>query len=135
MHIKNTRVNKGKKVKTPETTQTTPDATHPVFCFRYLAKDYDLSTCDKEELSAFIKQLGNLSQLNWQQIITSGRHKMGLEKIARKSIKGRIPSWITSDVDHFLALRFQGKKPFVGHRKGNILHVFWIDTKFSLYSH
>ncbi len=60
---------------------------------------------------------------------------MGSEKIDRNSIRARIPAFITDDVNFFLALRFHGKKPFVGLRKGSVFHVLWIDNKFCVYNH
>jgi hypothetical protein len=135
MAIKKPVLNTGKKVKAPELIQRTPDTDHPVFCFRYIAKGYDLSICTNDESTALVKRLAALSQMTWEQIRLAHRHGMGTEKIARTSINGSMPTWATADVDYFLALRFLGKAPFVGHRQGQIFHILWIDRAFTLYKH
>ncbi|PRY46966.1 hypothetical protein CLV58_10130 [Spirosoma oryzae] len=135
MGIKKPQPTQGKNVKVTTTSIVSPDIKHPVFCFRYLVKGFDLEQCEEYESVALIKHLYNLSQLTWEEIKLAPRHGMGSEKIQRNSIKASIPKFITDDVDYFLALRFQGKKPFVGHRSGSVFHIIWIDNKFTLYNH
>jgi hypothetical protein len=60
---------------------------------------------------------------------------MGMEKIATHSIIPDLPDFLSADVDHLLAFRFSGLKPFLGHRRGPILHILYIDNKFSVYNH
>jgi len=63
------------------------------------------------------------------------RHKLGAEKIARNSIKARIPQHITEDINFFISLRFSGKAPMVGYRIKDIFRIIWLDAKFTLYKH
>lgn len=135
MGIKKPGLNKGKRVTVAEPIPRGPEVTHPVFCFRYIDPNFDLTQCDKDEQAAFISQLRCLSQLDWNVIVTTQRHGMGTEKISRGSISGRIPACVTDDVNDFLAFRFQAKKPFVGIRRNQVFHVLWIDAKFALYKH
>jgi len=108
---------------------------HPVFCLRYLHKDYNVELCSKDDRSSLIRQMANLSTLSWDQIKRAPRHGMGSEKISRDSIIASIPIEITPDVNSFLALRFSGKKVFVGFRNHFIFHVIYIDRNFSVYNH
>lgn len=133
--IKEPKATKGVRLKLPEVFQRTPDVDHPVFCFRYLAKAYDLSHCTNDESTALVKRLAALSQMAWEEIRLAHRHGVGAEKIARTSIKSPAPSWASADVDFFLAFRFLGKAPFVGHRRGQVFHIIWIDRTFTLYNH
>ena len=96
---------------------------HPIFCLRYLHKDYNVESCSQSDRASLIRQMANLSQLSWDNIKQSGRHGMGSEKINRKSIKVSIPKEITPDVEDFLALRYSGKKAFIGFRNYFIFHI------------
>jgi len=107
---------------------------YPVFCFKHLQADYSLAQCDKDERAAFIEQLCMYSQMTWQQIILAPRHGLGSEKISLDSIRAPLPRSVTPDVT-LLALRFDGKKPFVGYRYHFIFHVLYIDRGFTLYPH
>ena len=133
MAIKKPAPKQGRNIKVLETTR--PDSNYPVFCFRHLVKGFDLEACSTDETVSFVQQLVRLSKLTWDDIRLSHRHGAGSEKIARTSIRAPIPSVITEDVSFFLSLRFQGLKAFIGHRDGNILHVIWIDSRFSVYKH
>ena len=79
-------------------------------------------------------RLYNLSHLTWVQIQNSPRHGMGWEKITRQALRPPLPRGVSCDVN-FYSLRFMGKKPFVGYRKGNVFHIVWIDNKYDVYSH
>ncbi len=107
---------------------------HPIFCFKYLVKKWDLNECDKEEKAALIDKLSLLSQLDWTDIHIAPRHGNGTEEISRNAIKAGIPSMISNDTKIY-AIRFSGKKPFLGYKSGFIFHIIWIDNKFKLYSH
>jgi hypothetical protein len=108
---------------------------HPIFCLRYLHKNYNVESCSQSDRASLIRQMANLSQLSWDDIKQSGRHGMGSEKINRKSIKVSIPKEITPDVEDFLALRYSGKKVFIGFRNYYIFHMIYIDSDFSVYKH
>lgn len=108
---------------------------HPVFCFRYLHKDYNLEGCTADEKVAFLQQIVKLSLLTWDQINISSRHGMGKEQIAINSLKTTIPMDFTIDVKHVDAFRFVGFAPFLGHRNRFIFHVLFIDPKMSAYNH
>lgn len=129
-------INQGKKIGV-SSRQTNQDSTidYPIFCFKHLDMSFGLSKCNKNEKSALVEQLTRLSQLTWNQIKLEPKHGMGSEKISKTSIRASIPNFISDDVDFFLAFRFSGKAPFVGHRNGSIFHVLYIDPKFDLYDH
>lgn len=109
---------------------------HPVFCFRHMHPEYCLEQCDNQQTVSFIKQLVNLSKLTWQQITQTHRHGMGFEKMTIDSLKAKCPPFVTEDVEHLLAFRYDGKKPFLGLRNRFIFHVISIEREFGeLYNH
>ena len=130
------KANQGRHIPTPI---IEPDnkliRNHPIFCLRYLHKDYNVESCSQSDRASLIRQMANLCQLSWDNIKLSGRHGMGSEKIKRKSIKVSIPKEITPDVEDFLALRYSGKKVFIGFRNQYIFHMIYIDSDFSVYKH
>lgn len=111
--------------------------THPIFCFKYLHKDYSLEKCTSEEKRCLIEQLVLLSQSDWNTLQLSGRHGVGSEKIEINSLNNgiRIPYDLTQEVKHLLAFRFDGKKAIIGYRDRFIFHIFFIDRSFTLYKH
>lgn len=135
--IKRKTGNPGERVKTPEIPQLSSDDQHPIFCLRYLSndKDFSLSDCTKEQKAAFIDQLALISQVTWRELRFSGRHGMGYEKITRESIKSPIPTRFTEEITHFIAFRYFGKAPMVGHKENDTFHILWLDSKFKLYAH
>lgn len=128
------RVERGKNISPPVTTEESPEQQPPTFSLRYISKDFSLADCTKDEKAAFADTLHKLSQMTWSQINSSGRHGSGYEKISRVSIKASIPSHITEDVN-LIAFRFCGKAPMVGYRDGVTFYVIWIDRNFTLYKH
>ncbi|MDO7884268.1 hypothetical protein [Hymenobacter cheonanensis] len=94
-----------------------------------------IEDCDKDNQAAFIKKLTMYSRMTWDEIRVAPRHGLGAEKIKRDAINASIPSWATADVSFFLSFRYNGKKPFVGHQRDQVFHVFWIDHDFSVYDH
>ena len=125
----------GKRIKATEDT-TQFNLEHPVFCFRYLNKDFHINECIADEQVALLKTLMSLSALTWEQIRQSGRHAMGGEKIDRDSIKsGLPPDAIMTKDQSFIAFRFLGKTPFVGVRNKFVFHIIYIDRSFTLYKH
>ena len=77
------------------------------------------------------------AQGTWRVLQHSDRHGSGCEKIRLNSLKSELPVSISSmeDVNFLLAFRFDGLKPFVGHRNRFIFHVLYIDRDFTLYKH
>ena len=108
----------------------------PIFSLeRVQPTGYCLSDLCKDDKAAFAESIFKRKSLTWSEIKKINRHSLGFEKIARSSIKASMPAFITEDVDHFLAFRFQGMKPMVGYRDRNIFFVLWFDKDFSLYPH
>ncbi len=134
--IKKPKLNQGERVGI-STQQASRDTTidYPIFCFKHLHSDFGMDNCNKDEKAALINQMTRLSQLTWNQIKLNGKHALGSEKINKRSINAAIPAFISDDVDFFLAFRFKGLAPFLGHRNGSILHVLYVDAKFNLYDH
>lgn len=126
--------NSGKIKLGPESSGSS-DLKQPKFSFCYLQKSHCIADCQKDEKVGFADKLYRISQLSWRQIKAADKHGLGFEKIARKAIKAGIPNHITEDVDHFLAFRFDGKKPMVGYRLGSTFFVVWFDRDFTLYDH
>lgn len=112
-----------------------PHYDYPIFCFKHLHKDYNLDHCDADEKKSLIEQIVILSQMTWQEIQMAPRHGIGTEKIDISSLSSPCPPFITEDVKFLLAFRFQGKKPFLGHRNRFIFHVIFIDRSFRAYAH
>jgi len=128
------RKEKGPRFKARESDSKTTDQKTPVFCLHHLGGDYCLSNCDKDHKAAFADKLNELSKQRWQNLKLAPRHGSGYEKISREEIKTRIPPEIPEDAQ-FIAFRFFGRKPFVGYRNQEVLHVLWIDRNFTLYDH
>jgi hypothetical protein len=126
-------IEKGKFVKTSGLLSETIN--YPVFCFKYLHKDYHLDKCTNDEKRKFIEQILRISSMSWEQLQLAPKHGTGSEKISPHSIKTNIPNHFSEEVGTLLAFRFDGKKPFVGFRNGFIFHIFYIDRDFTLYNH
>lgn len=136
-NFKKPEYSSGKRIPTPsdEDHTTIKNYKHPIFCFKYLHKDYNVSFCEAEEKISLLERLVLLSQQDWQTLQLSPKHGIGSEKINRKSIIPSVPKDITEDVEFFLAFRFHGKAPFVGYRNKFIFHVVYIDRGFNVYPH
>ena len=128
------QANQGKHVKVTPTVEI-QNFEHPIFCYRHLHKDYCLEQCDQDEKKSLMERFVTLSQMTWQQISQAHRHGLGYEKIAIGGLSAKCPPFITEDVTHLLAFRYQGKKPFLGHRNRFILHVIFIERDYTLYDH
>ena len=127
------QLNQGKHIRVP--TIEMPDFDYPIFCFKHLHKDHDLDKCTEFEKKALMEKVVKLSQLSWKDIQNAPRHGLGTEKIAINSIRPSCPSFITEDVEHLLALRFDGMKPVLGHRNRFVFHLIFIDRDFTVYKH
>ncbi len=108
---------------------------YPVFCLRYLHRDYNVELCSHDDRASLITKMAHLSRLTWEEIRLAPRHGMGSEKISRGFIRPSIPNEITEDIDFFLALRYQGKKAMIGFRTQFIFHIVFIDRDFTVYNH
>lgn len=112
------------------------DTKPPLFSLEKLADGkYCLSALDQAHKAFFADSIYKRKNLPWAEIKKIDRHSLGIEKIARDSIKAPIPKFITDDVDHFLAFRFHDKKPMVGYRMRDVFYVLWFDHDFTLYDH
>lgn len=107
----------------------------PAFSLEHIQRNFCLTDCETDEKAAFADALLKRSRMTWQEIIQAPKHGLGVEKIKRQCIRAPVPEIIPEDVDHFLALRFNGKAPMVGYRNQTIFYVLWIDRAFSLYEH
>ncbi len=125
----------GKHIRPQPSESKSDNLEYPVFSLRFLDKDYCLSLCQQQEKAAFADTLHKLSQRTWGDIRQLNRHKVGYEKIARSLIKGKIPTHLTEDVEHFLAFRFYDMAPMVGYKEGTVFYVIWLDRTFTLYEH
>lgn len=109
---------------------------HPLFCFRFIHKDFSLDQCSKEHRISFIEKLMKLSQVNWQDLIKCHRHGLGFEKMPMNKLKARLPASISAEFEELLAFRYHGKRPFLGYRNRFIFHVIFIEREFGeLYDH
>jgi len=113
---------------------------YPVFCLKYLHKNYDIDTCvscsDRKFLKGFVKKLKTLSDLSWTDIQLSDCRGHGAEKIASKSIKPSMSTKISEDVKDFLSFRFAGDEGrIIGFRSSNIFHITFIDIDLTVYDH
>lgn len=107
---------------------------YPVFCFKYLHKDYHLDKCTDEEKRKLIEKIVKISSMTWEQLQFAPKHGLGSEKISPGSIRIKADSF-SEEVNTLLAFRFDALKPFVGFRDGFIFYVFYIDRDFTLYDH
>jgi len=133
--LKRPTPNKGHRITPRDSDNTPPEQLPPIFCLCHIDKDYCISKCTKEEKVAFVNKLHTLSQLPWSQLKISHSHGLGYEKINRDSIKSNIPQFIKGDISYFIAFRFHGNAPMVGHKNGRIFHIIWLDRNFTLYRH
>lgn len=103
------------KIKVPEI-GTNFNELPPVFSLEHLCNgDYCLSKLDTRDKAKFADAIYRRKDIKWGELLNADRHGVGVEKIPRNSIKAPIPERITADQDHFLAFRFSGLKPMVGH--------------------
>lgn len=133
--LKNRLKNHGKNITSEKHENYFLQIKHPLFCFKYSHKDYNIDSLPNDEKIAFLNQLNMLSQLEWKQIQTAPKHGLGFEKIPRNQLKKEIPPRFTEDVQHLIVFRYNGKKPFLCHRFHCLLHIIFIDPKFELYDH
>ena len=119
----------------PEFQSVLPSHKHPVFCFRYTHKKFNVKSCDKIEKVRLLNKLDILSDMTWEQIKLSPRHGLGTEKINKDSLNFKCPDFITDDVDFLLAFRFNAKMPFLVWKDKFLAHIIFIDPKGKVYDH
>jgi len=108
----------------------------PIFSLeRIQPGNFCFSNLETDDKAAFADSIFKRRTLTWEKVQREDRHKLGSEKISKKSIKATIPTFITEDEQNFLALRFNGHKAMVGYKVNNIFYVLWFDPKFKLYDH
>ena len=132
--LKRERVKGGRSILPPAHVPDTGTLT-PHFAFDEMVVGYCIADCDRDLKAAFADALWSRSKMTWLDITLAPRHGLGSEQIRRGSIKVPIPRTVTEDVDHFLAVRFQGLAPMVGYRVGRVFHVLWLDHTFTVYDH
>ena len=126
---------KGQRIKISNDKEKSPPIfEHPIFCLKYLHKNFNLDDCTKDEKAALIDTIYLLSQKTWHEIRQAPRHGIGREKINKDSIKASIPA-ICTEEHNLYAIRFCGMAPFVGIQNQNIFHIIYIDRSFKLYDH
>ena len=135
MGIKPAKPDKGDRISATDDLVFRKDLfNYPVFCLKYLHKDWDLSRCEKDQKISLIERMCKLSTMTWDQIRQTHKHGFGSEKIQQENLRAARPSHITPDVT-FYALRFDGLRPMVGYKSHFIFHILYLDTNFSLYEH
>lgn len=132
--IKDVKPDKGKRIAPVQSVDY--ESSFPVFSLeRVQHGPYCFSNLAQEHKAFFGEAIFRRRTLAWKDIKSADRHGLGCEKISRKSIRAPIPAFITEDVDHFLALRFNGLRPMVGYRIRDVFFVLWFDHNFTLYPH
>ena len=134
MPIRQPKADKSRRISAPETGGKPASLGYPVFCLRNLQAGYDVDDMQADDQCALIKRLRHLSKMEWAQVMNAPRHGAGGETIAKNSLSVAFPRGITDDVTLW-ALRFNGKKPMVGWRNGDVFHLLWLDHNFSVYNH
>jgi hypothetical protein len=112
------------------------DSKPPIFSLERLQSGkYCHSALDKDHKAAFSDAIFKRKSISWRELKSSGKHGLGFEKIAKKSISEKLPAFITQEADNLLAFRFKGKAPMVGYRVKDVFYVLWFDRDFTLYNH
>jgi hypothetical protein len=128
--------NKGAKVGLHETpSDGSTNHLKPIFNLEHLKGPYCLSECTTEEKAAFADAIHKRSQMTWGEIQRAPKHGLGCETISRNALVVQtFPDDLTEDVQ-ILAIRFCGKAPMVGYRRGRVFVVLHLDRDYSLYPH
>ena len=119
------------KLKTAPIGRLSSNTLHPIFDVSALSRGaHPISACTKDEKSAFADKLVEMSQLSWQELVQSNRHKQGYEIIEDYPK----PSGLTDDVK-IIAFRFYGMAPMIGYRQEQIFRIIALDRTFTAYKH
>jgi hypothetical protein len=132
--IKQPKINKSNRLTTinPPNYDNLP----PLFSLeKIVGDDYCFSRLSNDEKKDFAESIFKRKALTWNDIKKAPKHGLGTEKIPKSNITGKIPEFITDDINDFLVFRFSGKKPMVGYREKNIFYILWFDNNFTLYKH
>ncbi|AVF43574.1 hypothetical protein [Acinetobacter nosocomialis] len=133
MGIKKPNVQKSGKIATPPENNI-KDEECLVFSFRYTQNNHCLSKCEKHEKLDLLDSIFQRREMTWKEIIVADRHKLGSEKIERKSLKVTVPNSVPKDAKIW-ALRFCDLAPMVGYYENNIFYILWLDRAFKVYKH
>jgi hypothetical protein len=131
--IKKIEGKSGPHIKLPDQKDLDTNKDVPFFSFLHLQSGHCVKSCEADDQVAFAQKLQELGSLTWAEIIGSGRHGLGKEKIPACQIQKSIPIGVPKD--KLIALRFSGKKPMVGFREGRVFHILWLDHKWDVYKH
>jgi len=107
------------------------------FSFRFLVNhsDYDFESLGKEQKVALMNTIYKLSKYNWSELRLNDRHGKGYEKIAKSSLKFRLPKDVPADCT-IVAFRFYEMDPMIGYISAwGTFYIVAIDRKYRAYSH
>lgn len=137
--FKNPRYTKTERIKSPDPVRSDEDLSYPVFCFMHLHGSYNVDCCrDKSAKAGLLKKLSMIGSMTWLDIHNSPREGAGSENIPINQLSERVPMRLSKDVTDLECFRFAGgnkKSRFLGHRKGSVFHILFIDPLGSLYNH
>lgn len=105
---------------------------HPLFCFKYLRKSYDLDSCEKDDKCLVLEALIRAANQRWVELECRPHDKGGLEKIPSAQLKDGCPKEFI-ELDRVHVLRFRRGGRIVGYRQGQVFHVVWVDSGHALY--
>ena len=115
----------------------TDDGDKPWFSFEFLIDRFHLDRCDRDRKASFAESIVRRSSVSWRQARASGRHSLGTETIpvAQTGLAGHMPGKFEDD-SKLLIMRYHGKLPMAGIRRGRVFFVLAIERDFGdLYDH
>jgi len=106
-----------------------------IFSFRHMdhRSKNCITNCDKPSRASMIKTLLLLSQLTWNQILSSPKASHGKENIPIKQFKVHLPAIVTPDVKSLIVFRFSRSERMAGLRHNDIYDILVVDN--DLYNH
>ena len=111
------------------------DKLKPIFSFRHM--NYGgkkcLLHCDSLSKASMVKTLLQLSQLTWNQILSTSKKSHGKENIPIKQFKVSLPRIVTPDVKSLMVFRFSKSERMAGIRHNDIYHILIVGA--NLYDH
>jgi hypothetical protein len=107
----------------------------PIFSFRYMKYQSNncVSRCDENTKASIIETLVKLSQLTWNQIISTPSKGLGCESINCAQFRVTLPTLITPDVKNLNVFRYSDVGRIAGYRETDIYHVLVVGS--NLYKH